>query len=454
MLKAISPLDGRYYERTAPLGDYFSEFALMGARVWVELQFLLALDPYGIFPPLNKRERSKIEKMAKGFSPDDYTAIKKIEAELNHDVKACELYLQETLGLRHPNRIHFGLTSEDVNNIAYTLLLKKYRDERQLPRLRELLNFLADKIEAWRSIPIPARTHGQMASPTTAGKELAVYAERLLRRYKELKNLKFRAKCNGATGNYSAFTAAAPGTDWQKFAANFIESLDLEMNPATTQIEDHDSWADYFYLTRMINGILLDLDRDMWMYLMLGYFRQKNQSAEVGSSTMPHKVNPINFENSEGNLGIANALLDHFIAKLPNSRLQRDLSDSTVERNFGVALGHGDLGLGETLHGLAKVDVNREYCVQELNAYPELLAEPIQTILRREGFEKPYEMLKNLTRGNRLTVAELNKFIDSLKISDELRRELTALRSSSYTGLAEAVCSRILAHLKKVLGNA
>lgn len=454
MLKAISPLDGRYYERTAPLGDYFSEYALMGARVWVELQFLLALDTTGIFPPLNKRERNKIEKITKRFSPDDYESIKKLEAELNHDVKACELYLKDLLDLRHPNRIHFGLTSEDVNNIAYTLLLKKYRDEEQLPRLREFLNFLTEKIGSWRSIPIPARTHGQMASPTTAGKELAVYAERLLRRYKELKNLKFRAKCNGATGNYSAFSAAAPDTDWQKFAKNFIESLDLEMNPATTQIEDHDSWADYFYITRMINGILLDLDRDMWMYLMLGYFRQKTQSGEVGSSTMPHKVNPINFENSEGNLGIANALLDHFIAKLPNSRLQRDLSDSTVERNFGVALGHSHLGLAETLRGLTKIDVNREYCEQELNSCPELLAEPIQTILRREGFEKPYEMLKNLTRGKHLTVADLNKFIDSLKISDELRRELTALRSSNYTGLAEAVCNRVLTRLKEVLNNA
>lgn len=453
MLKAISPLDGRYLERAAPLGDYFSEYALMGARVWVELQFLLALDTTGIFPPLNKRELKKIEKSAASFSPEDYDKIKELESTLNHDVKACEIFLRESLGLRHPNMIHFGLTSEDVNNIAYTLLLKKYRDEHQLPQLRELLNFLAEKISEWKTLPFPARTHGQMASPTTAGKELAVFAERLLRRYKALKNISFRAKCNGATGNYSAFQAAAAKIDWIAFSKAFIESLGLEMNPATTQIEDHDGWADYFHHTKMIGSILMDMDRDMWMYLMLGYLKQSSKADEVGSSTMPHKVNPINFENSEGNLGVANALLEHFIAKLPSSRLQRDLSDSTVERNFGVALGHHDLGLSETLRGLRKLSVNGEYCEKELLRYPELLAEPIQTILRREGFENPYEMMKGLTRGRDLNIADLNRFFDSLKVSDALRRELTALRTLNYTGLAEKICNAVLEDLEKELNH-
>jgi adenylosuccinate lyase len=451
MLKAISPLDGRYYKRVEALGDYFSEYALMGARVWVELQYLIALDKTGIFPPLNKRELKRIEKMSEGFSKEDYDAIKEIEQTLNHDVKSCEVFLIRELKLRQPNMIHFGLTSEDVNNISHTLLLKKYRDEYQLPQLKSLLSYLGKKIGIWKAVPMPARTHGQMASPTTAGKELAVFASRLLRQYTALKNHKFRAKLNGATGNYSAFVAASKDVNWIQFSKKFLESLDLEMNPATTQIEDHDNWAEYFFLTRMINTILIDLNEDMWMYLMLGYFKQKVATGEVGSSTMPHKVNPINFENSEGNLGIANSLLEHFSGKLSRSRLQRDLSDSTVERNFGVALGHASLGVHETQHGLKKLTVNAEFCENELNEYPELLAEPIQTILRREGFANPYEIMKSLTRGQGITVANLNKFINSLKINDDVRKELADLRAFTYVGIAEKVCNEVLKDLKKSL---
>jgi adenylosuccinate lyase len=449
MLKPISPLDGRYHKRVEVLGDYFSEYALMGARIWVELQYLLALDKTGVFPPLSKREIKAIEKMAVSFKQEDYQKIKDTEAKLNHDVKACEVFLVNELGLKRPNMIHFGLTSEDVNNIAHTLLLKKYRDEQQLPQLCELLQLLAERINEWKAIPFPARTHGQMASPTTAGKELSVFASRLLRQYKIMKTYRFRAKCNGATGNYSAFSVAAPQVDWIRFSEKFLDSLDLDMNPATTQIEDHDNWAEYFSTVKITNSILMDMNGDIWMYLMLGYLKQKAKSEEVGSSTMPHKVNPINFENSEGNLGISNALLDHFSAKLTRSRLQRDLSDSTVERNFGPALGHAYLAVSEVIRGLGKLSVNTEFCENELNAYPELLAEPIQTILRREGFENPYDIMKNLTRGGTFTIADLNKFINSLKISDDVRKELADLRPANYTGLAEKICAEVVRNIKK-----
>ncbi|MFO7841957.1 MAG: adenylosuccinate lyase [Fidelibacterota bacterium] len=450
MLKAISPLDGRYSKRVEKLGDYFSEYALMGARIWVELQYLTVLDKTMIFPPLNKREIRRIEKLSGSFGKEDYDKIKEIEAELNHDVKACEIYLTEVLKLRYPNMIHFGLTSEDVNNISHTLLMKKYRDELQLPQLKRLLLLFAGKIKEWKSLPFPARTHGQMASPSTAGKELAVFASRLLHQYKALKSLRFRGKCNGATGNYSAMLAAAPGIDWIKLSKDFLKELGLDMNPVTTQIEDHDTWAEYFSISARINNIILDMNTDMWSYLMLGYITQIPAGGEVGSSTMPHKVNPINFENSEGNIGISNALLKHIGEKLMLSRLQRDLSDSTVERNFGVALGHAYLAAEESMRGLEKITVNSGYCEKELNAYPELLAEPIQTILRRENFEKPYEMLKNLTRTRKLSIAELNKFINALKVSDEVRKELAELRAYKYTGLAEKICEEVLRAINKI----
>jgi adenylosuccinate lyase len=451
MLKSISPLDSRYYKRVEPLGDYFSEYALMGARIWVELQYLLALDKTGLFEPLGKREIKRIEKMSESFTKEDYDAIKEIEATLNHDVKSCEVYLIQELKLRQPNMIHFGLTSEDVNNLSHSLLLKKYRDEYQLPQLKSFLSLMGKKITAWKGLAIPARTHGQMASPTTAGKEIAVFASRLMRQYTALKIFKFRGKLNGASGNYSAFVSASKEINWMQFSKKFVESLDLEMNPATTQIEDHDTWSEYFFITKMINTILIDVNEDMWIYLMLGYLKQKVKAGEVGSSTMPHKVNPINFENSEGNLGIANSLLEHFSTKLSRSRLQRDLSDSTVERNFGVALAHASLGLLETQRGLNKLTVNAEFCEKELNDYPELLAEPIQTILRREGFANPYDIMKSLTRGQGITVANLNKFINSLKVSDEVRQELAELRTFTYTGIAEKVCNEVLKDMKKGL---
>lgn len=449
MFKAISPLDGRYNKRVEALGNYFSEFALMRSRVWVELKFLLALDKTGIFAPLSTREIKKIEKQLESFTEKDYLAIKEIEKTLNHDVKSCEVFLINTLGLKQPNMIHFGLTSEDANNLAHTLLLKEYRDEVQLPAIKEYLDFMATRIAEWKSIPMPARTHGQMASPTTAGKEMAVFASRIFRQYNAIKKFVFRGKLNGASGNYSAFSSVSTKIDWIKFSKDFIKSIDLDVNPVTTQIEDHDNWAEYFFLTKMVNTILIDMNEDMWLYLMLGYLKQEAKAGEVGSSTMPHKVNPINFENSEGNLGISNSLLDHFTTKMSRSRLQRDLSDSTVERNFGVALAHSHLGLMESIRGLKKLRVNEEYCENELHNYPELLAEPIQTILRRENFANPYDVMKNLTRGQEFTVANLNKFIDTLKVSDETRKELSQLRTYSYIGLAEKICNDLLKELKK-----
>lgn len=449
MFKTISPLDSRYFKRIEPLADYFSEFALMGSRIQVELQYLLALDKTKLFPPLTSREIKKIEKYLDSFTEKDYLAIKNIEKSLNHDLKACEIFLVNVLDLKYPNMIHFALTSEDVNNLAYTLLIKKYRDEVQLPALKDYLDFLIEKIQDWKAIPIPARTHGQMASPTTAGKEIAVFASRLLRQYQALEVLKFRGKLNGATGNYSAFKVASGDLDWIKFSNDIIKSLGLEVNALSTQIDDHDNWAEYFFLTQMINNILIDMDQDMWLYLMLGYLKQEVNADEVGSSTMPHKVNPINFENSEGNLGIANSLLEHFISKLSRSRLQRDLSDSTVERNIGVALGHAHLGLLESRRGLEKLTVNVEYCENELHKYPELLAEPIQTILRRENFANPYDMMKHLTRGQEFTIGNLNKFIDLLKVSDEVRQELSQLRTYFYVGFAERICDDFLKDIKK-----
>ncbi|HHJ53259.1 MAG TPA: adenylosuccinate lyase, partial [Caldithrix abyssi] len=333
---AISPLDGRYRQKLAHLSDYFSEFALMRSRVQVELRYLLVLDAAGLFAPLNHAEKQAIERQLDQFTDEDYRQIKEIESRINHDVKACEMFLRETLGLRQPNMIHFGLTSEDVNNLAYTLLLKEYLEREQLPQLRSLLEQLATLAESWCAVPFPARTHGQMASPTTGGKEMAVYINRLLRVYRFLRAFRFRGKLNGATGNFSALVAAFPQYDWIEFSRQFLQSLDLEYNPATTQIEDHDTWGAYFAIVRQLNNILLDFDRDMWLYLTLGYLVMEADAGAVGSSTMPHKVNPINFENSEGNLQISVALLNGITDKLGNSRLQRDLSDSTVERNKGV----------------------------------------------------------------------------------------------------------------------
>ena len=448
---AISPLDGRYAKRLDPLRAHFSEFALNRERCIVEIRYALALDETGVFPKLNDSERQRCEHLMHNFGPEEFEAIKLLESTLNHDVKSCEVFLRDVLVLGNPNRIHFGLTSEDVNNLAYSSLLKSYVDQTQKTLWRELLGRMAELIGEWRNDPLPARTHGQHASPTTAGKEVAVLANRALRYYHQLCAHQFRGKLNGATGNYSALLAAAPTVDWEGFSKRFVESLGLEFNPLTTQIEDHDAWADYFNIVRQFNNVVMDLDQDFWLYISYGYLVQALKRGEVGSSTMPHKVNPIFFENSEGNLQLSNTLLAFLADKLCRSRMQRDLTDSTVSRNLGLALGHHHLAVGETLRGLGRVRLNRELCIAELQNCPELLAEPIQTVLRTLTGEDAYTQLKNLTRGEAITTEKLAGFIQDLAVSDEVKQRLSELRPETYLGKAGELCDDVWVRIQAVV---
>ncbi len=445
MFKPVSPLDDRYAAKVQVLGGYFSEFALMQARVSVELEFLLSLDQTRLFPALTAGEQQNIENLLHGFDENHYQEIKEVEAQINHDVKACEVFIINHLQLSQPNMVHFGLTSEDVNNLAWTRLLKNYRDQVLLPQISGFLQMLADLTEEWQNDPFPARTHGQMASPTTAGKEMAVYLNRFLRLVREIKNFRFYGKLNGATGGYSAFQAAFPQFDWISFSDHFLQQMGLEPNPATTQIEDHDHWVGFLQRIQHFNLILADFDRDIWFYLTLGYLLLSAEAGAVGSSTMPHKVNPINFENSEGNLAIAESVAEGMIRKLMSSRLQRDLSDSTTTRNFGLVFGHSYLALAETIKGLGKLSLNRDFCRAEISRHPELLAEPIQTILRRERLPNPYDLLKDLTRGKDISAADLATFYKQLPVNDQVKAELSALRPELYTGLSVSVCQRVLA---------
>lgn len=451
MFKEISPLDGRYADRLSHLGNYFSEFALMQSRVLVELRFLLALNESGLFGKFTVDELKKIHYCQDNFSDEDYQRIKEIEKSTNHDVKSCEIFLQQKLDLKKPNMIHFGITSEDVNNLAYTFLFKDYLEKEQVPQLKSILQTLINHTESWIEVPFPARTHGQMASPSTGGKEMAVFLTRLLRQYEKLKSFKFLGKLNGATGNYSALKAAFPMYDWITFSEKFMQKYGLENNPVTTQIEDHDTWAEYFSITKQVNNIILDIDRDIWLYLTLGYLTISADKSAVGSSTMPHKVNPINFENSEGNMQVSTTLLNGLIDKLGNSRLQRDLSDSTVARNVGVALAHSYLAIQETTKGLKKLNINTVRCAHELKSHPELLAEPIQTILRREDIENPYNLLKELTRDHEISEDDLNKFINQLDIAEQVRKELKSLSVLDYLGEAKKITERTVEKAKDKL---
>ena len=449
MTHTISPLDGRYGDRLQHLSAYFSEFALMRARCQVELFYVLALDKTGLFTPLISTEKQRIDDALQHFADEDYQQIKVIENTTRHDVKACEIFLREKIKLADNNLIHFGLTSEDVNNLAYNLLLKEYLEREHLPLLKKLLEPLCTLASQWKSIPFPARTHGQKASPTTAGKEIAVFINRLLRQYRKLKEFRFMGKLNGAVGNFSAMLAAFPEYDWMSFSYRFVESLGLTPNIATTQIEDHDTWAEYFNITRQINNIVLDLDLDFWMYISYDLFQEEAKTGEVGSSTMPHKVNPINFENSEGNLMLSNSLLTLLSDKLCRSRMQRDLSDSTVERNIGVALAYSYLAITETIKGLQKVRINETKCRQELEDSPELLAEPIQTMLKTAGIDDPYTLLKQFTRGRKIAHDELLKFIDELGVEKTLKNKLKALQVTDYIGDALRICENVLETTKK-----
>lgn len=454
MIHMISPLDDRYSARLQHLGEYFSEFALMRARFQVELLYLKALDAAGLFPKLSAEELQQIDRAYANFSDEDYQQIKEIERTTRHDVKACEMFLRKKLSLADKNMIHFGLTSEDVNNLAYNLALKGYHANEYLPLLRKFIGVMCDLASQWKSAAFPARTHGQKASPTTAGKEIAVYINRLLRQYRKLSAFRFVGKMNGAVGNFSAWSAAFPHYDWLAFSYNFVEQLGLAPNIATTQIEDHDTWAEYFNILRQINNIVIDLNQDFWLYISYDLFHEEVKAGEVGSSTMPHKVNPINFENSEGNLLLANSLLAMFSDKLCRSRMQRDLSDSTVERNIGVALSHGYLGVTETMKGLQKIRISETTCKHELESSPELLAEAIQTILKTVGVEDPFSLLKAMTRGKAITYDELHQFIDRLEVNDAIKVRLHGLKVSSYLGEAVRICEDVITIAQQEIGIA
>lgn len=447
----ISPLDGRYQSRIGHLSSYFSEFALMRERCLVELKYVEALDQTGLFTPLTEAEKEEIQNAKQTFSEEDFARIKAIEKKVNHDVKACELFLRERLTLNDPNLIHFGLTSEDINNLAHTQSLDAYRMKEQLPLLQQLLERLCELVDRWQDAAFPARTHGQPASPTTAGKEMAVFLSRLLRQHRSLREFKFLGKLNGATGNYSALLAAFPKYDWPAFSRRFVEGLGLEANLCTTQIEDHDTWSAYFSLTKRINCIVLDMDRDMWEYISRGWFRQRTAEGEVGSSTMPHKVNPIHFENSEGNMILSNALLAAMADKLTQSRMQRDLSDSTMARNIGVALTHAHLAIMETIKGLEKIELDEAAIDRDLEDMPELLAEPCQTVLKTAGIPDPYSLLKKLTRDRTVQRKDLHQFIDGLDVADSVKTRLKALRVQDYVGDAARICSLVIEEAKREL---
>jgi len=442
-LAALSPLDGRYRKDLAPLVSYFSEAALFRYRVQVEVEYLIFLaraPSVGFVPPLEPQQQAALRALYRQFSDADALAIAAWDRKVNHDVKAVEYWLREQLERLElgawSEAVHFALTSEDVNNLAYGILVREARDLALLPALAALLERLRELADAEAATPMLARTHGQAATPTTFGKEANVFFMRLRRATDELRGQRLTGKLNGATGTFAAQAAALPSVDWIKFSKAFVRSLDLEPLLLTTQIEPHDSLAMLCDAIKRINVILLDLCQDFWRYVSDGYLAQARREGEVGSSTMPHKVNPIDFENAEGNLGLACALLEHISRKLPVSRLQRDLSDSTVLRNLGVAFGYSLLGYQRTLRGLGKVTVRHAVLQADLADHPEVLAEAVQTILRREGFPEPYEALKALTRGRELTLETLRGFVETLAVSESVKTELRALTPEGYTGLA------------------
>jgi len=449
-LQTISPIDGRYTEKTKHLREFFSESALMRYRVLTEIKWLVFLSENNDLkqiPELSSELKKQLNDIISNFSINDAESIKAIEKETNHDVKAVEYFLQEKLSNLSGGKnlipfIHFGCTSEDINNISYAMMLKDACDSRY-----KELNLLRDKLRdyshQWADDAMISRTHGQAASPTTMGKEFANFVSRLNQQIKTLENIEFRAKMNGAVGNFNAHQVAYPEIDWIDLSSSFIGSLELTNNSYTTQIEPHDWMAELFHVLIRINNICLDLSKDIWTYISMGYFKQTIRSSEVGSSTMPHKVNPIDFENAEGNLGLANSILDHLASKLVISRLQRDLSDSTAQRNIGSAFAYISIAHQSLIKGLNKIKIDKEILNDDLDKNQELLAEAIQTILRREQIEDAYEHLKKLTRGKSLDKETLINFIDSLEISDSVKNELKELSPKNYIGVASKLAKKI-----------
>ena len=452
-LSALSPLDGRYAATTDPLRPIFSEYGLMKARVRVELEWLkaLAAEPkIGEVAPFSATTLAEIDSVINGFSLSNAAEVKAIEATTNHDVKAIEYWLKQRFAHNAEVHavgefIHFACTSEDINNLSHALMLRQARDEVLLPQLREIAAKLQQMAHALAAVPMMSRTHGQPATPTTMGKEIANVLARLQRQIQQLAAQEFLGKINGAVGNYNAHLVAYPDVDWEQHCQKFVEkSLGLTFNPYTIQIEPHDYMAELFQTISRINTILIDFNRDIWGYISMGYFKQKVKAGEVGSSTMPHKVNPIDFENSEGNLGMANAVLGFLAEKLPVSRWQRDLTDSTVLRNMGVGAGYALLGWAAHLRGLNKLEANPAAMLADLNATWELLAEPIQTVMRRYAVPQAYEQLKELTRGkDGITPETLRQFINGLAIPDGAKAELLALTPDAYIGKAAELAQRI-----------
>ena len=441
-LTAISPIDGRYRNKTEILDNYYSEFALIRYRVKVEIEYFIALCEIPL-PQLSEFDKNlfpKLRDIYNNFSLDNAKEVKSIEAITNHDVKAVEYFIKQhfdNLGLeKYKEFIHFGLTSQDINNTSVPMLIKDSIDEVYLPMITELTELLNAYAEQWKDIPMLAKTHGQPASPTRLGKEVKVFAYRLEQQIEQLKNVPISGKFGGATGNFNAHHIAFGEYDWLSFAGKFLkERLGIERELWTTQISNYDNLAALFAALSRINTIIIDLDRDFWQYISMEYFKQKIKQGEVGSSAMPHKVNPIDFENSEGNLGMANAILNHLSGKLPISRLQRDLTDSTVLRNVGVPMGHIVIAIQSTLKGLRKLILNQDAINRDLDNTWSVVAEAIQTILRREGYEKPYETLKNLTRTNSTVNARsISDFIDTLNVSDKVKAELKSITPHNYTG--------------------
>ncbi len=450
-LTALSPLDGRYASRMAALRPLLSEFGLMHRRVQVEVEWFIALSDSGMpeLAPLSEAARGQLRSLVARFSEADAQAIKDIEKATNHDVKAVEYWLKDRFAgnaeLRTAGEfVHFACTSEDINNTSHALMLKAAREQVLLPALDALIAKLTSMAKAHAALPMLSRTHGQTASPTTVGKEIANVAARLMGARERIAGVKLLAKMNGAVGNYNAHVAARPDFDWERFSADVVERrLGLAFNAYTIQIEPHDYMAELFDAVARADTILIDWSRDVWGYISLGYFKQRTKAGEIGSSTMPHKVNPIDFENAEGNYGLANALLAHLSQKLPVSRFQRDLTDSTVLRNMGVALGYALLGHDSLLRGLDKLEIDEAALAADLDAAWEVLAEPIQTVMRRYGLPNPYERLKELTRGKAITRESLREFIAALELPEAERERLLALTPAAYVGKAVELARRI-----------
>ncbi|WP_342608486.1 adenylosuccinate lyase [Vibrio tritonius] len=451
-LTAVSPVDGRYGSKTIALRSIFSEYGLLKYRTIVEtrwLQKLAATAEIAEVPALSAQASQFLDEVAANFNEADAARIKEIERTTNHDVKAVEYFLKEKVAaipeLHAINEfIHFACTSEDINNTSHALMLKEARDTVILPEIRNIIDAIKALATEYRDIPLLSRTHGQPASPSTMGKEMANVAYRMERQYKQIANTEILAKINGAVGNYNAHLSAYPTVDWHKFSEEFItESLGVDWNPYTTQIEPHDYIAELFDAIARFNTILIDFDRDIWGYVALGHFKQKTIAGEIGSSTMPHKVNPIDFENSEGNLGLANAIFTHLAQKLPISRWQRDLTDSTVLRNLGVGVGYAIIAYTSTLKGISKLEINAAELADELDHNWEVLAEPIQTVMRRYGIEKPYEKLKELTRGKRVNGEIMRDFIDGLELPEDEKTRLKAMTPGSYIGQAVELTDKL-----------